>query len=258
MTAQTSLDGPGRSEPASGQQSLVPASWRNWLLSGVVRAVVASGYLLTPTVRVQLGDAANAALSCFLGLVVIVALIGHWYVRRGEARRDLAADVVSIVALTPSVIVAAGIQNADDRFGGRTANVLAALSASVALFAVVAIVARLDERIDFGSAAIGALPGALIVVSLLGDPHLYDAGAAWQGISIAWMVAAIATVVFGFLPVGARNFVPIVVFAAFGLWVILSGAGDATSGEGSGTLSVIVVIVTGAIMVLIAPANQRR
>ncbi|MEZ4522251.1 MAG: hypothetical protein R3A46_11505 [Thermomicrobiales bacterium] len=231
--------------------------WRNWLLSGTVRAGVATGFLMIPTVRVQLGEAAIALLCLFLGVVLAGVLGGHWYIARRTARRDIAADIVAIVALTPSAIVAAGIQGAEDRFGGRTVNVLAALGSTLLIFAIVAFVAQLDERIEFGAAAMGSLGGALTFAALLANPDRYSANEVWQPLSIAWMVAAGATILFGVLPGGIRSFFPIAVYVAFAAVFLFLPVETTPEESASGveSLAILATVITGAIMILIAPAR---
>lgn len=235
----------------------LPSDWRVWLLSATVRAGVATGFLLTPTVRIQLGEAAIAALSLFIGIMILGVMAGHWYIVRRTARRDLAADAFAVIALAPSAIVAAGIQGADDRFGGRTANVLAALGATILIFAIVALIAGLDDRLTFGDASIGALGGALTLAVLVGNPERYPSGEAWQALSIAWMAAALATAMFGFMPSGARSALPVAVYALFALAVILIPVNRPNEETGVETLSVLALIVAGAIIVLVAPAGSR-
>ncbi len=191
------------------------ADWRKWLLSGTARASVATGFLLFPAVRAQLGDAAMAGLSLFLAAALVMALVSHWYIARRAAHWDLAADAFSVVALVPAAIVAAGIQGAEDRFGGRTVNVLAALGATTLIFAIVALIARLDERIEFGEASIGALGGALTFAILIGNPNRFTTAEAWKALTIAWMVASVSTVVFGLSPAAIRRALPVAVYALF-------------------------------------------
>jgi len=243
-------DSRGRSGVATG--------WRTWLLSATARAGVATGFLLTPAVRAQLGDAAMAALALFIAAALILTLVGHWYIVRGAVRRDLAADAFAVLALVPAAIVAAGIQGAEDRFGGRTANVLAALGATVLIFAIVALIAQMDERIVFGEAAIGALGGALTVAVLIGNPNRFTTADSWQALTIAWMVAALATAVFGLSPAALRSAIPIVVYALFALVVVLLPVDRPTQQSGANTLSILALLVAGATMVLVAPANSSR
>ena len=226
-------------------------------MSAIARAAIATGFLLTPTVRAQLGDAAVASLAIFLAGGLFMAGAGHWYFARGRARRDLTADAFAIIALVPAATVAAEIQSADDRFGGRTTNVLAALAAVTMIFAIVALIARMDGRIDFGSAAAGSVAGALTVVALVGNPARFSASDAWQMLSIAWMLAAITSALFVFLPAGPRSVVPMTVYGLFALIVILLPADQAGGRSSTDTLAILTLIVVGAIMVLIAPSSQR-
>ena len=231
--------------------------WRDWLLSATARAAVATGFLLTPTVREQLGDAAVASLALFLAVGLFIAGAGHWYLARGRARRDLTADAFAMVALVPAATVASEIQGADDRFGGRTTNVLAALAATTMIFAIVALIARMDGRVDFGAAAAGSVAGALTVAALVGNPARFTAVDAWQMLSVAWMVAALTSALFIFLPDGARSVAPPGLYGLFALVVILLPSGRAAGETSTDTLAILTLVVVGAIMVLVAPSARR-
>lgn len=245
-------------QPEPGQSAGAAGNWRNWLLSATARAGVATGFLLTPTVQTQLGDATTVALSLFISAALVMTLLGHWYLARGQARRDLAADAFAVVALVPVGLVAAGVQGADDRFGGRTTNVLAALTATILIYAIVALIARMDERLDFGDAVIGSLGGALTLVVLIGNPNRLATADAWQALSIAWMVAAVATVVYGVLPTVARAVLPVVVYGAFALVIALLPADGLNQESGADRLAILALLITGAAMVLIAPTGSKR
>lgn len=244
--------------PDTRQSAGAGANWRNWLLSATARAGIATGFLLTPAVREQLGDASIAALSVFIAGALIMTLIGHWYFVRGQARRDLAADAFAVVALVPVGIVAAGIQGAEDRFGGRTANVLAALTATILIYAIVALIARMDDRLEFGDAAIGSLGGALSLAVLVGNPNRFATAELWQALSVAWMVAAVATVIYGVAPAIARSAIPVVVYGVFALVVALLPANELNQQSGADTLAILALLTTGAAMVLIAPTSLKR
>ncbi len=244
--------------PTARANAGASAGWRNWLLLATARVGVATGFLLTPTVRQQLGDAAVAALAVFLALVLLMTLVGHWYLVRGQARRDLAADAFAVLTLTPVGIVAAGIQGAEDRFGGRTANVLAALAATILIFAIVALIARMDDRLDFGDAALGALGGALAVAVLIGNPNRFAVADMWQALSVAWMAAAVATVVYGLLPARVRASLPLVTYGVFALVVALLPASQLNQESGADTLAILALLTTGAAMALIAPTGSSR
>jgi hypothetical protein len=233
-----------------------PADWRVWLLSATARAGVATGFLLVPTVRVQLGDASLAALCLVLAGGLAAALAGHLYVARERARRDLAADAVAVVALVPAAIVAASIHGADDRFGGRTENALAALATATMIFAIVALVARADERITFADASVGALGGALTLAAVIGNTPRFASGDVWQALSLAWMVAAASSVVFAVSPDRLRAFIPVAVYASFSLVIVLLPADTPSQSVNTGSLPIMALIATGAIMLLIAPGKH--
>jgi hypothetical protein len=228
------------------------------LLSATARATVATLFLLTPTVRAQLGDASMAALSAFIATCLCLAIAGHRYVARQRARRDLAADAFAVLAVVPAGLTAAGIQGADDRFGGRTVNVLAALASVTLIVAILALIARMDGRMTFGQATLGSLGGALTLAALVGNPGRFVTTDAWLYLSVAWMVAGAASASFIVLGRRARAVVPILVYAAFTAIVALLPAESSRNTEGLDELSLLTLAVTGAIIVLIAPAGDSR
>jgi hypothetical protein len=235
----------------------LPGDWRSWLLSATARAGLATGFLLVPSARVQLGDATLAILCFVLAAGLVAALAMHWYLVRERARRDLAADALAVLALTPTTMVAAGIQSADDRFGGRTAYVLAALAATALAFAIVALVARMDERLSSGDVSLGALGGALVVAALIGNPARFNAADAWQALSIAWMVAALATAGYAIMPPSARTLVGPAVYALFAIVIYRLPAHKPAQAIEPSSLPLLAIVAIGAMMVLVASSRPR-
>jgi hypothetical protein len=242
---------PAHSKPA------LPPDWRGWLLSATARASVATGFLLVPTARAQLGDATLAILCFVLAAGLIAAMATHWYVARERARRDLAADALAVLAVTPTTMVAAGIQSADDRFGGRTSYALAALAATVLVFAIGALVAGMDERLTVGDVSLGALGGALVVAALIGNPSRFNADDAWQALSIAWMAAALATAAYAVLPGGLRSFAGPLVYALFAVVIYRLPADKPAQSIEPSSLPLLAIVATGALMVLVAAGRSR-
>ncbi len=240
-----------------GMAASLPPDWRVWLLSATARAGVATGFLLVPTVRLQLGDASLAVLCFVLAGCVVATLAGHLYFVRERARRDLAADAIAVLALVPAAIVAASIQGADDRFGGRTENVLAALGAATMIFGIVAIVARADHRITFADASLGSLGGALALAAIIGSSPRFSGGDVWQALSLAWMVAALSSLVFAMLPGRARALLPIAVYGTFSLAILLLPADTPNQSVNTSSLPAMALIATGAVMLLTAPGKRR-
>lgn len=235
---------------------MLPAGWRVWLLSAAARTGAATGFLLVPNVRVQLGDAAMSVV-CFVLAGCLAALgAGYVYVTQQPTRRDLAADAVAALALVPSAIVAASIQSADDRFGGRTENVLAALAATAMIFAIVALIARVDNRAGFGEATLGALGGALSLAAVIGNTARFPTGDVWQALALAWMVAATASLLFAVLPKPIRTILPLATYAIFALVITQLPAEVTANPVETGSLPTMALIATGAIMVLIAPGKS--
>lgn len=247
-----------RTQPAHQRQRAtgLPAGWRAWLLSATARAGVAIGFLLVPNVRVQLEDAAISVVCMVLAGCLAALAAGHVYVTQQPARRDLAADAVAVLALVPSAIVAASIQSADDRFGGRTENVLAALTATAMIFGIVALVARADRRAGFGEATLGALGGALSLAAVTGNTARFPTADVWQALALAWMVAASASLLFALVPRPLRTVVPLVAYAGFALLITQLPAEATANPVEAGSLPVVALVATGAIMVLIAPGKS--
>ncbi len=249
------LESQPRQQGSGGERT--SRGWRAWLLSGTARAGVATGFLLIPTVRLQLDDAATALMCVVLSACLLATALGHVYLTRLPFRRDLIADAVAVVALAPSAIVAASIQSADDRFGGRTEYLLAALAAAVTIFAIVAAVARTDIRLGFGDATLGALAGALTLAAVIGNTPRFPSGDAWQPLSLAWMVAALVSLVYGMLPDAVRSIVPVASYALFCVVIILFPAETSVNAVDPRSLPILALTATGAIMLLMAPAKTR-
>ena len=105
------------------KRRLLPRDWRDWALSALLRACAAFGFLLVPTVESRVGDAA-LALVCIAAGSAFAAVVGYrWYTTRQPLRVELIADGIALVVLVPALALAAGIQAADSRFGGRDENV---------------------------------------------------------------------------------------------------------------------------------------
>lgn len=191
-----------------------------------------------------------------LGVAAVAG--GVWYTLRTPVRRDLAADAVTLACLVPTIVVASGIQLADARFGGRAENVLAAMGAVAAVFAIVAFIGASERGAGFGFVALAALPAALSVAAIIGGTTVFAGGQTWQGLSLAWMAAAGATLVYLVIP-ASRGWVSIVVFAGFAAAMLtLPDRRVTASTQADLDVALLTVAAVAAIIVLIGFAPSGR
>lgn len=232
---------------------------RDGLGYGLTRAICAIGFGLTPVVGERFDDASLAIVSAGLGLLMfaIVAVL----MRLGRSTEwRLVADAITLLVLIPVLVTASGIEVADVRLGGRSANFLAAAAATVLIYAIVVIVATKAGADRTAATQIGALPGALAISAiLLGTSH-FSAGALWRGLTVSWMVAAVVTAFAMFVSLRARVAVAPAAFALFALAIVLleSIADDGrTLSSESSSIAMVAAAVVAVILVFI-PLPQRR
>lgn len=196
---------------------------------GLVRAACAIGFGFVPAASSRFGDAALVLVAVALA-VMVVAVVTLLQRMNRPLEWPLLADAATLFVLVPVLVTASAIEVADARFGGRGENFLAAASAVVLLYLIVATIATRGWSVRGASGQIGALPGPLsITIILLGTAN-FSAGGIWRGLSIAWMAAALITAVAVFVPVRYR---PIVAPSALSLFAIFVVLQDASSGSGS-------------------------
>src|SRR5690606_38543908 len=78
----------------------------------------------------------------------------------------------------------------------------------------------------------------------------------WQALALAWMVAASASLLFALVPRPLRTVVPLVAYAGFALLITQLPAEATANPVEAGSLPVVALVATGAIMVLIAPGKS--
>lgn len=244
--------------PRARRRRPLPADWPVLLVLAISRAVVAAGFVFVPAFRPRLGDATLTVITIGLALGVAAAAGGVWHVLRTPVRRDLLADVVTLTCLVPTIVVASGIQLADARFGGRAENVLAAMGAVAAVFAIVAFTGASEGGTRFGFVALAALPAALSVAAIIGGTTVFAGGQTWQGLSLAWMAAAGASLVYLVAP-GARGWVSILVFTGFAAAMLtLPDRRVTESSRADLDVALLTVAAVAAIVVVIGLAPSGR
>lgn len=232
---------------------------REGLGYGLIRALCAIGFGLAPGASERFGDAGLTLVA--VGLAFLMVLIVAGLVRMGRSIEwRLLADAVTLFVLTPVLVTASGIEVADARLGGRSANFLAAAAATLLIYLIVVTVATRAGSDRTVAAQIGALPGALAITAILLGTNHFSAGALWRGLAISWMVAAAVTVLAMLARARARVAVAPAAFALFALGVIFlqSSSGDdrALSSESSGIAMAAAAVV--AVILVVIPLPRRR
>lgn len=229
---------------------------------GLLRATCAVGFGFVPPVSERFGDAALALVG--VALAAVVAAVAIVLVRMNRPLEwPLLADAATLFVLLPVLVTASGIEVADVRFGGRGVNFLAAATAVVLLYLIIATIATRGWSLRGVTNQLGALPGALsITVILLGTAN-FSAGGLWRGLSIAWMVAAATTVLAAFIPGRSKALVAPVALALFAGFVVLTdtASGDGTPlGSGTSAIAAGTTAIVAAVLILIpgfGPAAER-
>ena len=237
------------------KRQLLPRDWRDWSLSALLRASAAMAFVLVPSFEARFGDA-SLAFVCVLAASGIAAVAGYrWYTTRQPPRVELIADALTLIVLVPALALAAGIQAADSRFGGRDENVVAATIAILLIFLIVTVVARAADGQRGRQVAIAVLPAALSIAATIGGGDRFASGDFWQGASLAWIVAGCATLVYGFFPRSAGVIILSGVYGVFAIVVLLTRetqTGFQDVNASTGWLSPAVVIVVGVVIGLAA------
>jgi hypothetical protein len=225
---------------------------------GLARAGCAVGFGFVPALGSRFGDSALAvaAFVLALGVAGIVLLL---YRSNRPIEWTLMADAVTLLVLVPVLASASGIEVADARFGGRSLNFLAAATAVVLLYVVIVVIATRGGQERNAGSQIGVLPGALSITAILLGTASFSAAAMWRGLAIAWMVAAIVTVIAVIVPQRYRLFVAPAAFLVFAAAIVLPDAlrGEGTSlSTGSSAIAVVATGCVAAILVFIPVSNS--
>lgn len=228
-----------------------------------VRAVIAVGFGMTPVLEERFDDLAFVLVCVGCASVASLAIVWDWQMQRGPFRRDLLSDILSLLVLVPVVEVANSIQIADSRFGGRLPNVLAGLGAALAVYMMVILLMRTIPPRFRTDPSIGVLPGALIIAAGIGGADLFAAAQFWQGMSAAWLLAALATLIYGLGPRALRGIISIATFVFFAVAVFVLAASDSSGpnvNPSASEVSIVAVIAVGLLLLaaMAPPAARRR
>lgn len=234
---------------------ILPGLWdlREGFGYGLIRALCAVGFGFVPGLAVRFGDAALSVVSTGLALALLAIVLFLRRVGRPTEWR-LLADAVTLFVLVPVLVTASGIEVADARLGGRSTNFLAAVGVTLLIYTIVVVLSTRGGADRNPVSQIGALPGALSIALILLGTDYFSAGALWRGLSIAWMVAAVATVVAIFLSVRARALVAPAAFALVALGMITPdfvGESERSLSSGSAGIAVLTTAIVAVILVLI-------
>ncbi|HYI14554.1 MAG TPA: hypothetical protein VEX37_04140 [Thermomicrobiales bacterium] len=236
----------------------VAEDWRDRVPPAVVRVLVGATFIALPDFQDRLGSVALPLICVVLAILTGVAgsLLG-----RSEAQRSWslnATDAVSLLLLVPVVAVASGIEVADIRLGGATGHFVAAALAVLAVVAIVTVVAILASVESPLSTGIALLPAALIVAATIAAAERFAADNLGQGLTAAWMIAALATLLDGALSARYRSLVPPIAFATFAIVVAVAGnSGGADVSRSNAAIAFLTTAASGAAL-LLAPAGTLR
>ncbi|HEX5165961.1 MAG TPA: hypothetical protein VFV93_11240 [Thermomicrobiales bacterium] len=236
----------------------VAGDWRDRVPPALVRMLTGLTFIALPAFEIRLGGLALPVICVVLAVLNGVAglLLG-----RSEAQRSWslsATDAATLILLVPVVAVASGVEVADIRLGGATAHFAAAALAVLAVVGIVATVAMLTSVESPMSSGIALLPAALTVAAAIAAAERFAADNLGQGLTAAWMIAALATLLDGAMPVRYRPPVPPVAFAVFAIVVAIAGSsGGADVSRSNATIAFLTTAATGAALLLV-PAGTLR
>lgn len=236
----------------------VAGEWRDRVPAAVVRMLIGATFISLPAFEVRLGGLALPVMCVVLAVLTGVAA---WVQGRSEAQRSWslnATDAVMLVLLVPAVAVASGIEVADIRLGGATGNFAAASVAVLAVVGIVSVVAVLTSVESPLSTGIALLPAALIVAAIIAAAERFAAGGLGQGLTAAWMIAALATLLDGALAPRFRSLVPPIAFALFAIVVAVAGnSGGTDVSRSNATIAFLTTAASGAALLLVPIATMR-
>lgn len=228
-----------------------PADWREGIAPGLSRGFCAVVFAAVPTLETRFASA-TLSLVC-LGLAAFVGALVYlsWKMRAPRALALLGPDVASLALLLPTIAVASGLEVADTGLGGRSTHFLLAGVAVLGVLGLVALVAATLGLTDPDLPALAALPGALSVAVVLGGGARFAAGSLANGLSVAWMLAGLATFGVWLARRRVRPAIPASVFAIGAAIVIVAGAsagGQNQVSSGNAGLAYIVTVVAGLVI----------
>lgn len=236
----------------------IASDWRDRVPAAVVRVLAGATFISLSAFEVRLGGLALPVLC-----VVLAALTGiaAWLLGRSEAQRSWslnATDSVTLLLLVPVVAVASGIEVADIRLGGATGHFVAAALAVLAVVGIVSVVAILASVEAPLSTGIALLPATLIVAATIAAAERFAADNLGQGLTAAWMIAALATLVDGAIASRFRALVPPIAFAVFAIIVAIAGSSGGTDVSRSNAAIAFLTTAASGTALLLAPVGTMR
>lgn len=239
------------SAPRSSTGGGVRDGWLSGLIVGGNRAVAGVGFALVPVLESRFDDASLILVCLLLAGITGGVVFADWWFTRRSPRRELAADLVSLAVLVPASSVARMIAVADSRLGGRDLNYIAAALGVLAVFLIIVSVSLSDESSPPSHSTIGVLPAAILLVALFAGSSAASTANLWQAASLAWIVSAIMTVVYGLAGTSWRSFIAPVSYALFAVVVLTAVDQDSSRRTVSSVhqeLSVGILLLVGLIL----------
>jgi hypothetical protein len=190
----------------------------------MLRAFVSVGFASLGAYVDRFGSLA-LPLAC-VGLAVFAAFCAY-LVLRSEAHATwplAAADALTLLLLVPVLAVASDVLVADEFLGGGVDRFVAAALGVICGIAIIGCLAGFVGEPT--SAPLALLPGVLCVAAAFVGAQRFSADAFADGMSLAWMVAAFATLVEGLVAEHLRPLVPIGIASGFLLLMVVFARGS--------------------------------
>lgn len=231
-----------------------PSAWRARIVPTLARIGTGLGFAAVPALSARFGDPTVLFVAFVMAAAVAMLVYFAWKMLALEVAGLLVPDLTALVLLVPVLIVASGIEAADKRLSGSGPHALMAALAVLGVLLLVALAAAVANDGYMRQATLALLPAALSVAAIVGGEERFAAGRLPSGLSAAWMIAALATLVDGITPREWRRALPIgfyVVFAAVVLLARDTGSAGGTD-QASAAVAVLAAVAAGGIL-LAAP-----
>lgn len=236
----------------------IAKDWQERVPSAVVRALVGATFIALPAFEIRLGGLALPVLCAVLATLTGVA---GFLLTRSEAFRSAplnTTDAATLLLLTPIVSVASGIEVSDIRLGGAIANFAAAAIAVLAMMGIVSIIAALTSVENPRSAGIALLPAALTIAATIAAAERFAADNLGQGLTAAWMIAALATLLDGITAPRFKSMIPPMAFAVFAVVMAIAGTAEQADVSRENATIAFVTTALGGAALLFVPFVSRR
>lgn len=219
-------------------------SWQAGLVAALVRAFCAVAFAGFGAFEERFDDAALTVLS--IGLAVFVFAIVYVAVKMQSAITVgiLLPDAIGLLNVPAMLWIASGIKVADPQFGGGAGNFVLAVLAVLAMFSIVAVVSTVVNWGDPLRAGLGALGAGFAIVAIFSSGERFAAGALTDGMSLAFMVAGVVTLLDGFVMPRARALLRTITIGGFVAIMVIAGLVGGRSAAMSGTNTVIALLAT--------------